>query len=103
LARGSVGPIFGAVKHSFLLLIAATPLFGCHHDRDAKGPMERAGQHIDNAAEKTGTALEKAAHKTDEAAHHAVQATGEAFEKAGNKLKGAPSATPSQPPSKTEK
>jgi len=91
------------VKHSFLLLIAATPLFGCHHDRDAKGPMERAGQHIDNAAEKTGTALEKAAHKTDEAAHHAVQATGEAFEKAGNKLKGAPSATPSQPPPKTEK
>ena len=37
--------------------------------------------------------MHKAAVKTDEAAHKAVHATGEAFEKAGQKLKGTPSAT----------
>lgn len=56
--------------------------------------MQRAGKHVDNAAEKTGAALQKAAEKTDAAAHKAVHATGEAFEKAGQKLKGSPSATP---------
>jgi len=60
----------------------------CHKDKDAAGPMQRAGKHIDNAAEKTKAGLEKAAEKTDEAAHKAVHATGEAFEKAGQKLKG---------------
>ena len=55
--------------------------------------MERAGKHVDHAAQKTGSALEKAAH-----------ATGEAFEKAGKKLKGegtpapAHSASPAQKP-----
>jgi len=68
-------------------------LVACHRHRDAAGPGERAGQGIDNAAQKTGSALHKAAVKTDEAAHKAVHATGEAFEKAGQKLKGTPSAT----------
>lgn len=48
---------------------------------------------MDSAAQKTGAALHKAAVKTDEAAHKAVTATGDAFEKAGQKLKGTPSAT----------
>jgi hypothetical protein len=66
---------------------------GCHNHKDAEGPAERAGSSLDHAAEKTGSALHRAAVKTDEAAHKAVTATGEAFEKAGQKLKGAPSAT----------
>ncbi len=56
--------------------------------------MQRAGKHVDNAAEKTGHALHTAAEKTDAGVHKAVNATGEAFEKAGQKLKGTPSATP---------
>ena len=56
--------------------------------------MERAGKHVDNAAEKTKEGLQKAAEKTDEAAHKAVHATGEAFEKAGQKLKSNSGATP---------
>jgi hypothetical protein len=92
------------VKRVPLLLLTAALAAGCHKNKDAEGPIERAGKHVDNAAEKTGTALEKAAQKTDAAAHRAVEATGEAFEKAGQKLKGAPSATPrssNAPPSST--
>lgn len=59
--------------------------------------MERAGKHVDNAAEKTKEGLKTAAEKTDEAAHKAVHATGNALGKAGDKLSGAPSATPNQP------
>jgi len=66
----------------------------CHKNKDAEGPMERAGKHVDNAAEKTKEGLQKAAEKTDEAAHKAVHATGEAFEKAGQKLKSNSGATP---------
>lgn len=68
-------------------------LSGCHDDKPAKGPAERAGQGIDRAAQKTGEALHHAAVKTDEAASRAVRATGEAFERAGKKLKRAPKAT----------
>lgn len=69
-----------------LLLVTA-----CHHDRDAAGPMERAGRGVDKAAAKTGTALEGAAVKTGEALDKAGHATGRAFERAGQKLKGEPS------------
>jgi hypothetical protein len=61
---------------------------GCHDNKEAEGPMERAGKHVDNAAEKTGEALETAAVKTGEATKKAAHATGEAFENAGKKLKG---------------
>lgn len=71
---------------------------GCHKNKDAAGPGERAGASIDRAADKTGDALHRAAVKTDAAAHKAVTATGEAFERAGQKLKGTPSATPNDPP-----
>jgi hypothetical protein len=81
-------------KRAVSSIAAAALLLGCHDHKDAEGPMQRAGKHVDNAAEKTGAALQKAAEKTDAAAHKAVNATGEAFEKAGQKLKGSPSATP---------
>ena len=70
----------------------------CHKDKDAAGPMQRAGKHIDNAAEKTKVGLEKAAEKTDEAAHKAVHATDETFEKAGQKLKDNGGKTPTPTP-----
>ena len=62
-----------------ILLLTATLLVtsACHKDKDAEGPVERAGKHVDNAAEKTGEALSTAAEKT-----------GDALEKAGHKLKG---------------
>jgi hypothetical protein len=91
------------VKHVALFGLVLALASACHDNKQAEGPVERAGKHVDNAAQKTGAALEKAAEKTDEVAHKAVTATGEAFEKAGQKLKGAPSATPSnEPPKKTE-
>jgi len=77
------------VKHALWFSLVGWLVLGCHHDKEAEGPMERAGKHVDHAAEKTGQALEKAAHKT-----------GEAFEKAGKKLKGndAPPPAPSPKP-----
>jgi|EndMetStandDraft_5_1072996.scaffolds.fasta_scaffold3441009_1 protein tyrosine phosphatase (PTP) superfamily phosphohydrolase (DUF442 family) len=74
----------------------------CHNNKDAEGPAQRAGKSVDHAAEKTGQALHKAAVKTDEAAHKAVTATGSAFEKAGQKLKGTPSATQPESDKKSE-
>ena len=70
---------------------------GCHKNKDAEGPIERAGKHVDHAAEKTGEALHTAADKTGEAAGKAAHATGEAFEKTGKKLKG-----DDTPPKKSE-
>ena len=80
----------------FALLLASA----CHRDRDAAGPMERAGKGVDNAAAKTGTALEGAAHKTGDALDSAGHATGKALEQAGDKLQGKPA--PAPPPKKSE-
>jgi hypothetical protein len=85
--------------HLAILILACVPLAACHHDRDAEGPMERAGKSVDRATEKTGDALQKAAEKTGQAADQAVQATGNAFEKAGKKLKGEPAPSSSAPAS----
>lgn len=64
--------------------------------------MERAGKHVDHAAEKTGEALEVAAQKTGEATRKAAQATSAAVEKGVHKLKGekapAPVGAPSSKP-----
>jgi hypothetical protein len=79
----------------FLLPLATA----CHKNKDAEGPMERAGKNVDKAAEETKAGLQTAAEKTDEAAHKAVQATGEALGKAGDKLKGSKGATPAAAPS----
>lgn len=82
------------MKLASLFCLVPLLLLGCHKNKDAEGPIERAGKHVDNAAKKTGHALHTAAEKTDEGVHKAVNATGTAFEKAGQKLKGTSSATP---------
>jgi len=79
-----------SVKHALLASSVVFVVVGCHQDREAAGPMERAGKHVDHAAEKTGKALETAAEKTGTAAEKAANATGRAFEKAGQKLQGKP-------------
>jgi hypothetical protein len=84
------------VKISHWLGLVFSLTCGCHHDKEAAGPMERAGRHVDHAAEKTGKALEKAAEKTGEAAGKAAHATGNAFEKAGKKLKGNDAPAPAE-------
>lgn len=81
------------MRPAILSALAILLFVGCHKHREAEGPAERAGASVDHAAQKTGEALHKAAVKTDEAAHKAVTATGKALEKAGQKLKGSPSAT----------
>jgi hypothetical protein len=42
----------------------------CHrnHAKPAEGPMQRAGEHVDNAAEKTKDAAKDVAHDTKEGA-----------------------------------
>jgi len=72
----------------------------CHRDREAAGPMERAGKGVDTAAQKTGTALKGAAVKTGDALNSAGQATGRAFERAGNKLQRKSAPPPPAPASK---
>jgi hypothetical protein len=90
------------VKRTALLSLLLVTVAACHRNQDAEGPVERAGKHVDRAADKTGRALEKAADKTGEATKKAVHATGEAFEKAGKKLKGddapATQQRPAEPP-----
>jgi predicted small lipoprotein YifL len=49
-----------------LVLIAST---GC----EKKGPMEKAGEKVDEAAQKTGDAIKDAADKTKEAADNATK------------------------------
>lgn len=73
----SRAPYDGCVKPLLTLGLLAALAVGCHKNKDAEGPMERAGRGVDKAAEKTGEALEKAADKT-----------GEALEKAGQKMQG---------------
>jgi hypothetical protein len=74
----------GAMKHRLnLLLIACVTLTllactGC----EKKGPMERTGEKIDNAAEKTGDEMKKAADKTKDAAKEAADKAAEAVDKA---------------------
>jgi hypothetical protein len=76
------------------LCVVVALAVGCQKNKQAEGPIERAGKHVDHAAEKTGQALETAAEKTGEASKKAAQATGKAFEKAGKKLQGNGSAAP---------
>ena len=61
-----------AMSLGFVVLALAV---GCHENKQAEGPIERAGKHVDHAAEKTGQALETAAEKTGEATKKAAHAT----------------------------
>ncbi|MBW4056799.1 MAG: hypothetical protein HIU83_15650 [Proteobacteria bacterium] len=60
------------ISAAILGLVVAV-VSGCEKE---KGPMERAGQKMDNAAGKTGEQIDKATKKT-----------GESLEKAGDKIK----------------
>ena len=84
------------MKRLFTLTLLAALAVGCHKNKDAEGPMERAGKNVDKAAKKTGEALETAAEKTGDAAQKAVHETGVAFEKAGKKLQGDDAPEPKQ-------
>jgi hypothetical protein len=70
------------------LVLALLLVNACHRDQQAQGPFERAGKHLDSAAQKTGGALKTAAEKTGEAAETAGRATGKALGKVGDKLQG---------------
>ncbi len=61
---------------------------GCHKDKEAAGPMERAGKGVDTAADKTVDGVKKGAEKTKEGVGKAADATGKAFDNVGKKLKG---------------
>ena len=71
--------------HLLAVLVLAS---ACHQNQQANGPFERAGKHLDTAADKTGTALKTAAEKTGEAVETAGHATGKALGKVGEKLQG---------------
>jgi hypothetical protein len=75
------------VSRILLLGTALLVTSACHKNKDAEGPMERAGKHVDDAAEKTGEALGTAAEKT-----------GDALERAGQKLKGGDASKPAPQP-----
>jgi hypothetical protein len=53
--------MFRSVLGAVLLVTA------CHHNREAGGPLERAGRGVDHAAEKTGEALGRAGAATGKA------------------------------------
>lgn len=76
------------VKRALWICSMAWLVAACHQNKNADGPMQRAGKNLDRAAHKTGQALEKAAQKTGAAAERAAQVTGDALQKTGKKLKG---------------
>lgn len=76
------------MKRRLWICLVVSLAYACHRDKDAAGPMERAGRDVDHAAKKAGEAVETAADKTGAAADKAVDATGSALQKAGKKLKG---------------
>jgi hypothetical protein len=91
------------VKRTPLICLVASLTFACHQDKEAEGPMQRAGKNVDRAAQKTGQALETAAKKTGAAAERAADATGDALQKAGSKLKGDhPQAAPTDATKKSQ-
>ena len=58
------------LKYLFLILAALT--IGVTAGCEKKGPMQTAGEKVDNAAEKTGEAVKDAAEKAGDAADDAV-------------------------------
>jgi hypothetical protein len=85
------------------LFVTLVLVSGCHRDQDARGPMERAGQGLDTAADKTGTALKGATVKTGEGLEKAAHSTGHAFQRVGDKLGGKGGDTKSQQPAAAPK
>ena len=80
LARISLLPRFISTRREILMmhqllcrtlavivLATAATAVACHHPRTHGGPAERAGRHIDHAADKAGDAIENAGHKVNRA------------------------------------
>ena len=66
-----------ATKILVTALVSALSLLACGGSKEpADGPVEQAGENVDEAAEDTGEAVEKG-----------VEETGEAVESAGDKVK----------------
>lgn len=67
-------------------LVAALGLAGCGSDQktpeEPEGPMENAGEKVDEAAEETGDAAEEAADEADEAVEDAADKTEDAADEA---------------------
>lgn len=81
-------------KSAAVLFAAASLLMGltaCQKKDDTagKGPAEKAGAQIDDAAAKAGEAINKAGEKTGQALQSAGEKGGEAVKKSGEKLEGA--------------
>jgi hypothetical protein len=60
-----------ATRGSFMTLIAALSFAACTTNKPAEGPAERAGQKVDNAADKTKEAGKDAVDVTKETASDA--------------------------------
>ena len=65
-----------------LAALAVLALAGCDDD---KGPMQTAGEKVDNAAETTGHAVKGAAKTTGNAVKGATETTGDAVKGAAEK------------------
>ena len=61
------------MKTSFVSIVIglAMATAGCHDDKPAEGPAERAGKKIDQAGTDTKNAADDAADKVDQKAHEA--------------------------------
>jgi uncharacterized lipoprotein len=73
------------ISKRLLLVLAAMAvlvLAGCDDD---KGPMQTAGEKVDNAAATTGNAVKGAAEKTGHAVKGAANTTGNAVKGAADK------------------
>lgn len=71
-----------------LASLLAFGVTGCGQ-QDQQGPMEKAGQKMDQAADKTGNKLNQAKKKMSQAADKAGNKMGQAAETAGEKMKDA--------------
>lgn len=78
-ARGTAAAWRLRMRNPILLasVLAGLSLVACGGSKEpADGPVERAGENVDEAA-----------HETKEGAEHAAEKTGEAVEEAGDKVK----------------
>jgi hypothetical protein len=68
-----------------LALLVTLGAVSCNNN-DQEGPMENAGEKVDQAANKMDKAAKRAGHKMGEATERAGQKMGEATERAGQKM-----------------
>ena len=68
-----------------LLVLAALAMLSLAGCENKKGPMEKAGEAVDNAAENTSDFVEDAAEKTGDFVEDAAEKTGDAVDDTVNK------------------